>query len=97
MIRHIVFFSARDRADLDRIEAGLAVLKQIPAARRLEIARNAGSDSLSSEVDIVVYGEFDDFAALERYKNHPHYGEAIAKVRPLRELRIAADFETEAS
>ena len=93
MIRHIVFFSARDRGRLAEIEAGLAVLKDIPHARRLEIARNAKHDRLSGEVDLVVYGEFDDLGSLDLFKEHPLYQRSIELVRPLRELRIAADYD----
>lgn len=93
MIRHIVMFSAKDPAEIDTIQAALAQLARIPDARRLEVARNARRDGLSSEIDLVVYGEFDDWAALDRYKAHPLYAEAIAVVRPRRELRFAVDFE----
>jgi quinol monooxygenase YgiN len=42
-------------------------------------------------VDVVVYGEFADEAALSAYKNHPTYAETTALVRPMRELRLSAD------
>jgi quinol monooxygenase YgiN len=94
MIRHIVFFSARDPADLDTIEAGLKRLEAVPAATVLEVRRNLGRDQLGNEIDIVVYGEFADEAALAAYKTDPRYAEAIRIVRPLRELRYAADIES---
>jgi quinol monooxygenase YgiN len=95
MIRHIVFFSARDAADLERIEAGLRQLERIEAASRLEVRRNLRCDQLDDVVDIVVYGEFADQAALDAYKAHPLYAAAIAIVRPLRRHRFAADIEGE--
>lgn len=91
MIRHIVFFSARDPADLATIEAGLRRLERIDGPHRLEVRRNLRHDHLDNSIDLVVYGEFADAAALEAYKAHPLYAEAIAIVRPLRELRFAAD------
>lgn len=91
-IRHVVFFSATDPADVKRIVAGLCVLKEIPHSQTLEIVQNSRVDALSSEVDVVVYGEFADDAALQAYKSHPIYQKSIDIVRPLRELRIAADF-----
>lgn len=94
MIRHIVFFSARDADDLEAIEAGLRLLERIETARLLEVRRNLQRDQLGNEIDIVVYGEFADEAALEAYKADPLYAEAIAIVRPLRELRFAADIES---
>lgn len=91
-IRHVVFFSAKDKADIPRIMEGLSRLTQIPHADVLEIRRNSQNDALSGEVDVVVYGEFADGAALAAYKSHPLYQDSIDIVRPLREIRIAADF-----
>ncbi|WP_173931779.1 Dabb family protein [Chelativorans sp. Marseille-P2723] len=96
MIRHIVFFSARDKENVQRIADELGALGRIPHSEYFEVALNRRVDKLSGEVDVVVYGEFRDEAALEAYKAHPIYEETIAKVRPLREMRIAADFLSEA-
>ena len=94
MIRHIVFFSAADPEDVERIREGLLMLADIPHSSHFEVGRNMHSDTISADrVDLVVYGEFADEAALAAYKAHPVYAECIARVRPLRELRIAADFK----
>jgi len=93
MIRHIVFFSARNQSDLAAILDGLRLLQRIPQAQKLEISRNTRADTLSGEVDVVVYGEFADQAALNAYKAHELYQKSIERVRPLRQLRIAADIE----
>ncbi|MCG8358890.1 MAG: Dabb family protein [Kiloniellales bacterium] len=93
MIRHIVLFRAKHPDDVEAIRAGLDRLKEIPEAERLEVALNGRRDTWSSEIDIVVYGEFPDAAALEAYKAHPLYHDAIRRVRPLRDLRIAVDYE----
>lgn len=95
MIRHIVFFSAKEPADLDEIEAGLRLLEGIAAAERLEVRRNLRRDQLANDIDIVVYAEFADQAALDAYKADPAYARAIEIVRPLRELRLAADIESD--
>lgn len=92
MIRHIVFFTARDRRDLDAIVAGLELLGTIPHSSFFEVSRNSKVDQIGNDVDVVVYGEFADEAALAAYKAHPTYAEATKRVRPLRELRLAADF-----
>lgn len=91
VIRHIVFFSAKDKADLQRIVAGLRLLGDIPQANKFEVRENIKSDMFSSEVDVVLYAEFDTPADLAAYRAHPTYQNAIDIVRPLRELRIAAD------
>ncbi|MET4391492.1 roadblock/LC7 domain-containing protein [Bradyrhizobium sp. F1.4.3] len=92
MIRHIVLFTAKDKADIDQIIEGLSVLTNIPHARRLEVARNRKTDQLDNDIDVVVYGEFDNETELAAYKAHELYQEAIRRVRPLRELRFAADY-----
>jgi len=95
MIRHIVFFSARDRSDVDRIETGLNMLASIPEHDHFEVRRSLLADQLTGDaVDVVVYAEFADADALARYKAHPTYQACIDVVRPLRELRLAADIQS---
>lgn len=92
MIRHIVLFSAKEKTQIDQIIEGLSVLTTIPHAGRLEVARNRKTDQLGNEIDVVVYGEFYDETELAAFKAHDLYQEAIKRVRPLRELRFAADY-----
>ena len=92
MIRHIVFFTAASPDNREAVFAGLKTLEGNPHARFLEIGRNLACDSVSEPVDFVVYGEFADEAALAAYKAHPTYAASIAIARPLRELRVVADF-----
>jgi quinol monooxygenase YgiN len=91
MIRHIVFFTAKSPELIDAICDGLSSLAKIPHSQRFEITRNSRVDLYGNEVDVVVYGEFADQAALDAYKAHPLYAEATTRVRPLRDLRYAAD------
>lgn len=91
MIRHVVFFTALHQSDLQRVEDGLRLLENNPHGR-VKISRNMRKDDLSTEIDLVVYGEFADEAELAAYKAHPIYQQSIDSVRPLRDLRIVADF-----
>ena len=94
MIRHIVFFSARKREDVERIQEGLKMLGGIPHSQHFEVGRNLQADQIAgTQIDVVVYAEFADDAALAAYKSDPVYQQCIDLVRPMRELRIAADFE----
>ncbi len=94
MIRHIVFFTAPVE-NLEKVRAGLSILTAIPHARLLEIGTNVKTDQLGTEVDLIVYGEFADEAALAAYKAHPNYQLSIDLVRPIREMRMAADYESD--
>lgn len=91
LIRHIVFFSARRPEDVAAIETGLRKLGEIPHVSRFEVARNSKVDPLCDAIDVVVYAEFADAAALAAYKAHPVYAETTRQVRPMRELRFSAD------
>ncbi|QGX98966.1 Dabb family protein [Roseovarius faecimaris] len=96
MIRHIVFFSAKRDEEIEAIREGLTMLRDIPHSQHFEVGRNLRSDQITgTPVDVIVYAEFADEAALEAYKAHPIYEACIAKVRPLRDVRIAADFEAD--
>lgn len=91
MIRHIVFFSAKRREDVETIRDGLMALGTIPHSTLFEVTINTKVDPMSDEIDVVVYAEFADDAALAAYKAHPTYAATTAKVRPMRELRFSAD------
>jgi heme-degrading monooxygenase HmoA len=91
LIRHIVFFSAKRPEDVAAVEAGLRNLAGIPHSSHFEVTRNMNVDPLCDTVDVVVYAEFADEAALTAYKSHPTYAETTRQVRPLRELRFSAD------
>jgi len=94
VIRHIVFFSAKEDQDVDAVRTGLMALGQIPHSRLFEVQINSKVDPLCNEIDVVVYAEFEDEAALNAYKAHPIYAATTAKVRPLRDLRFSADISS---
>lgn len=94
MIRHIVFFTVPEE-NREAVRNGLSVLTGIPHALKLEIGENIKSDQWGNAVDFVVYGEFENEAALAAYKAHPDYDLSTRTVKPLRDTRIAADFDNE--
>ncbi|MEP7452847.1 Dabb family protein [Phyllobacterium sp. SB3] len=91
MIRHIVFFSARNKDDVEAIVTGLKQLGDIPHSTVFEVMKNTKVDPISGEIDVVVYGEFEDADSLAAYKAHPIYSATTTLVKPMRELRISAD------
>ncbi|MDC7682842.1 Dabb family protein [Asticcacaulis sp. BYS171W] len=97
MLRHIVMFSCKDTQSRDDIRKGLSILTGIPHAQKLEVAFNEKVDQLGNDIEVVVYGEFADVEALRAYKAHPLYQESIDRVRPIRELRVAADYTVESA
>ena len=94
MIRHIVFFTVSEE-NRERVREGLSILTGIPHALTLEIGENVKSDQWDNAVDFVVYGEFESEDALAAYKAHPDYERSTRTVKPLRETRVAADFDSD--
>lgn len=91
MIRHIVFFSVRRREDVEAVRSGLLALGKIPHSTHFEVTLNTKVDLFSNAIDVVVYAEFEDEAALAAYKADPIYADTTSRVKPLRELRYSAD------
>jgi len=91
LIRHIVFFSVRRKEHVEAVRSGLQALGNIPYSKHFEVTLNAKVDLFSNAIDVVVYAEFEDEAALAAYRAHPIYAETTSRVKPLRELRYSAD------
>ncbi|MFC5386014.1 Dabb family protein [Aquamicrobium segne] len=91
MIRHIIFFSVKPGTDVETVREGLMNLGRIPHSSHFEVTLNRKLDLYENEVDIVVYAEFENEAALHAYKADPIYGQTTANVRPMREMRFSAD------
>ncbi len=98
MIRHIVLFTAREKQHRQTILEGLSLLKNIPDCLHLEIGTNTRHDPVSEiSPDFIVYGEFESDEQLAAFKRHELYQASIDIVRPLRDKRIAADFDSPAA
>ena len=94
MIRHVVLFSANP-GEKDRLLIGLKNLEALvdeDLAEKLEVKENLKLDTYSQECDVIVYGEFLSHDQLDKFKAHSIYQDCIKVVRPIRDLRIVADF-----
>ncbi len=94
MIRHVVLFSANP-GEKDRLLIGLKKLEALvdeDLAEKLEVKENLKLDTYSQECDVIVYGEFLSHDQLDKFKAHSIYQDCIKVVRPIRDLRIVADF-----
>ena len=91
MIRHIVLFTAKADDQIETVYNGLKLLENIDGPWSLSVTKNNKIDKIANDIDVVVYGEFPDEAALEQYKADPIYQKSIDIVRPLRDMRVAVD------
>lgn len=98
MLKHIVMWKLKEFAEgkskmenAKEIKAGLEKLKgKINEIEIIEVGINI-NESVQS-YDVVLYSEFKDEDALEKYQKHPEHvkvGEFISKVR---EDRVVADY-----
>jgi len=92
MIKHIVMWKLRDKADAVEIKARLEALKgKIPGLLNIE----AGIDFLESEqsADLVLYAELQNREALEAYQSHPDHQAVVPLVKAAAVARTVVDYE----
>lgn len=100
MIHHVVMWRLKPEAMADgqplEIETmraqAVAMRAGVPGLQRLELGVNQlpGADA----ADLVLYTEFDSWAALQGYEVHPLHQRFRALIGPLRSERRSADFES---
>ena len=92
MIRHIVMWKFKPGTDEEqrRFLRGLRGLQGvIPELLRSEVGVNVADDNY----DAVLLTEFQDLAALERYKQDPRHVAVASICKDIRLDRVAVDYE----
>ena len=92
MIRHIVMWKFKPGTDEEqrRFLDGLRGLQGvIPELLRSEVGVNVADDNY----DAVLLTEFQDLAALERYKQDPRHVAVASICKDIRLDRVAVDYE----
>ena len=90
MIRHIVFWKFQPGTDEEAEEffRRLSALEGVvPEIRHMEIHRAVGGG-----YDAALISDFDDLAALDRYKNDPRHKAVSALCKAIREDRASLDY-----
>lgn len=93
MIRHVIMwkFRAGEEENMNAFLNGLKALDGvIPEIRRMEVGVNVLE---KNNYDACLIADFDDLAALERYKNDPRHVAVSLLCKSIREARGAVDFE----
>jgi len=92
MIKHIVMWKLRNKADAEIIKDKLeALMGKIPGLRHIEV----GIDFSSSEqsADVVLYSELESREALQAYQQHPEHQAVIPLVKAASVSRAVVDYE----
>jgi len=99
MVKHIVLWKLRERTEHGSREENARRIKElleglngkIPGLLKLEVGLDISQDPAS--VDVALYAEFADRAALETYQNHPLHVAVKPFVLAARETRTVVDYE----
>ena len=77
MLKHIVFFKMKDRAQAETLVTMLSGLKEtIGDIEQLEAGINIKEGD--NAADVALYTSFKDEAALDRYRVHPEHQKVVA-------------------
>ena len=93
MIRHVIMwkFKEDEQENMRKFLSGLQALDGvIPEILRMEIGVNCKE---GNNYDACLIADFEDFEALERYKNDPRHVAVSALCKSIRTARGAVDFE----
>lgn len=91
MIKHIVLWRLKNKADVARVKQELESMRgKIPGLLSLEVGVNFAENS---PVDVGLYSEFTDRAALVTYADHPVHAPVKATVGGLVAERWVLDYE----
>jgi len=92
MVKHIVMWKLRDKADAAEIKERLEALAgKIPGLLNIEV----GIDFLESEqsADVVLYSELESREALDTYQNHAEHMAVVPLVKAAAVSRTVVDYE----
>jgi len=92
MIRHIVMWKLRDRADATILKERLEALNgRIPGLIQVQV----GIDFLQSQqsADLVLVADLENRQALDIYQQHPEHQAVVPLVKAAAVSRTVADYE----
>jgi hypothetical protein len=92
MVKHIVMWKLRDKADAAEIKERLEALAgKIPGLLNIEV----GIDFLETEqsADVVLYSELENREALDAYQKHTDHMAVVPLVKAAAVARTVVDYE----
>ena len=100
MVKHVVFFRLADMAEgknklenAQIIKQGLlSLLDKVPVLRSEKVGINI-PNATKTDYDICLECEFDTWADVDTYQNHPEHLKVAAYIAKCRTTRAAVDYE----
>ena len=96
MLRHIVMFRLKDmpeKADnLKKLKNAIEQLQEsIPEAKSIEVGVNVNTSSAA--FDLVLVSDFDDAAALDKYRVHPEHQNVLELIARVNQEIAVVDYD----
>ncbi len=98
MVKHIILRTLKEEFNNDKVKSEMKAALEglvgvVPGLIKMEIDINPLE---SSNVDVLLYSEFESAEALKAYSHHPaHVKVADTYVRPFSKVRTVYDYEVE--
>lgn len=95
MVRHVFLYKVASEADPKRI---IDILNELPAKvpgiRTWTLGKHQGAPGASGDLwDYGLVCDFDSFAALQEYSDHPFHMQVVEKLLPMFAARAVCDYE----
>jgi len=99
VIKHIVMWRLKDQAQGNSRSANAELVKEklealagrVPGLLAIEAGLDLGATEASA--DVVLYSEFESWAALDAYQGHPEHEAVKAFIGEVTEQRWVVDYE----
>jgi len=92
MIKHIVMWKLRNKADAEILKDKLEALQgKIPGLLHIEVGIDINLGEMAA--DLVLYSELQDLDALKAYQNHPEHQAIVPLVKAAAISRTVVDYE----
>jgi len=92
MIKHIVMWTLKDKADAIKVKNMLEGLKgKVPSIIDIEVGIDVNGSEAAA--DVVLYSTFASMDDLNAYQHHPEHQAVIPLMQAMTTSRMVADYE----
>jgi hypothetical protein len=95
MVRHVFLWNVAKGASASRILEILNELPgKVPGIRTWTLGQHQGTPGASGDLwEYALVCDFDSFAALQSYSDHPFHTQVVERLLPMFSVRAVCDFE----
>jgi hypothetical protein len=92
MVRHVVLWRLKDKTKILEMKGKLETLPAlVPGIKYFQVGANGPESETASDLSLV--SDFEDWAGLKYYTEHPEHQKVVTFVRSVTSERRVVDFE----